>query len=54
MHLDQSCSVIKEIFDLTVTRWTLWFKSGNVITLSNQSVPLVTVRSNISLLTEEL
>ena len=23
---NQSCSVSKETFDLTVTRWTLWFK----------------------------
>ena len=29
----QSCSVSKETFDLTVTRWTLWFKSANIIIL---------------------
>ena len=30
---NQSCSVSKETFDLTVTRWTLWFKSANIIIL---------------------
>ena len=29
----QSCSVSKETFDLTVTRWTLWIKSANIIIL---------------------
>jgi hypothetical protein len=31
-HL-QSCYVSKETIDLTVTRWTLWFKSTNIIIL---------------------
>ena len=60
-NYSQSCSVSKETFDLTVTRWTLWFKNANIIilyniicTLSNQSLPLATVRSNVSLITEQL
>ena len=50
----KSCSVSKETIDLTVTRWMLWsnnmFKSANIstYTLLDQSIPLVTVRSNVS------
>ena len=50
----------KQTIDITVTRGTLWFnnsfKSANIIipALFDQSVPLVTVRSNVFLLTEQL
>ena len=55
----QSCSVSNETIDLTVTRGMLWannlFKSDYIIILLlDQSVPLVTVMSNVSLLTEQL
>ena len=43
----QSCSVSKKTFDLTVTRWTLWFnKVKNIGTFQQNvgsNIPLVTV-----------
>ena len=53
---NQSCSVSKETNDLTVTRGTLLsnnlFKSANIFILC--STKPVTLRSNVSLLTEQL
>ena len=44
----QSCSVSKETFDLTVTRWMLWFKSANIIILCWPKASLLEILSQIS------